>query len=284
MTSNTYRFALLGHPVSQSLSPRMHTASFCSLGIQAQYELIDVLPEALAERLERCRADGFTGVNVTYPHKLAIVALMTRVDPIAQLAGAVNTVRFDADGPSGFNTDITGFLASLNEDCGITPEGKRVLVFGCGGAGRAVALGCAQSGAAEIALADCDTGKALQLAQELSRVPSSRANVRVAADGCAASREAGLVVHCTPAGLRAADVSPLPPEAFRPGQVLYDVVYAQSVTPTMRVAREAGAKTANGLGMLLHQGAHAFNLWTGLDADIEAMRKSLTQRHEDHNG
>jgi len=284
MPSRAYRFALLGHPVSHSLSPRMHMASFRALGIQAVYETIDVLPEALAECLDRCRQEGFDGLNVTLPHKTAALAQMTRVDPIAHCAGAINTVRFEADGCTGFNTDITGFLASLQEDCGITPEGQRVLVLGCGGAGRAVALGCAQSGAAAIALADCDRAKALRLAQDLARVPGNNSRIRIVDDGCAAAREADLVVHCTPAGLHAGDVSPLPPEAFRPGQVLYDVVYTAPVTPIMRVAQEGGAKTSNGLGMLIHQGAHAFKIWTGLDADVEVMRKSLTQRHEGHNG
>ena len=277
MTSRTYRFALLGHPVAHSLSPRMHAASFRALGIQAEYTVIDVPPDALAECLARCRDEGFDGLNVTLPHKSAALALMTRVDPIAQLAGAVNTVRLDADGLTGFNTDITGFLAALQEDCGITPEGKRALVFGCGGAGRAAALGCAQSGAAEIALADCDMDKALQLAQDLSRVPGSRARIRVATDGVADAHMADLVVHCTPAGLHAGDASPLPPEAFRPGQVLYDVVYTAPVTPTMLAAQTAGAATANGLGMLIHQGASAFNIWTGLDADIGAMKKALEE-------
>jgi len=297
MNTLIYRFALLGHPVNKSLSPKMHGASFRALGIQAEYTLIDVLPEDFARQLDICRKEGFTGVNVTFPHKIAAFNLMTRVDPIAQSAGAVNTVRFDADGCTGFNTDIIGFLASLQEDCGITPEGKRVLVFGCGGAGRAVALGCVQSGASEIALADCDEAKAQQLAKDLARVPGNRSRIcllnveswKLNVE-CSNSAErtsniqhstfniqqfADIIVHCTPAGLHADDVSPLPPEAFRAGQVLYDVVYAQTVTPTMRIAQAAGAKTANGLGMLIHQGAAAFKIWTGLDADIQAMKKEI---------
>jgi len=272
--SRTYRFGIFGHPISHSLSPRMHTASFRALGIQAEYTAFDVLPEALAERLDACRADGFDGLNLTLPHKTAALALMTRVDPIARHAGAINVVRFDADGCTGFNTDLTGFLAALQEDCGVTPEGKRVLVVGCGGAGRAVALACVQSGAEVITLANRSEDKALRLAEDLSHVPGCRSRICTAADWCAASREADLVVQCTSAGLRTDDVSPLPPEAFRPGQVLYDVV-TKPVTPTMRIAQVAGAKTANGLGMLLHQGAHAFKIWTGLDADIHAMRQAV---------
>jgi len=256
----------------------MHAASFRALGIQAEYTAFDVLPEALAERLGACRADGFDGLNLTLPHKTAALALMTRVDPIAQCAGAINAVRFGADGCTGFNTDITGFLAALQEDCGVTPEGKRVLVVGCGGAGRAVALACVQSGAAVITLANRTEGKARQLAQDVSRVPGNRSRICTTADCCAASREADLVVQCTSAGLHAGDVSPLPPEAFRAGQVLYDVVYTTPVTPTMRAAQAAGAVTANGLGMLIHQGAHAFKIWTGLDADIRAMREALASR------
>ena len=271
--SRTYRFGLLGHPVAHSLSPRMHTASFRALNLQAQYTAIDVLPQDLSKKLDACRDNNFTGINLTLPHKTAALPLMTRIDPIAQLAGAINVVRFDADGYSGFNTDITGFLAALQEDCGITPEGKRVLVFGCGGAGRAVALACAQSGAAVIALANRSEAKALQLAQDLSRVPHNRSRICTMTD----PRDADLVVQCTSAGLHEADAPALPPEAFRPGQVLYDVVYTMPVTPTMRAAQTAGAKTANGLGMLVHQGAAAFKIWTGLDADIRAMRNNVAQ-------
>jgi shikimate dehydrogenase len=277
---NTYRFALLGHPVNKSLSPKMHGASFRALGIQAEYSLIDVLPAHLAERLDLCRKEGFNGLNVTLPHKTAALALMTRVDPIAQCAGAINVVRFDADGGcTGFNTDIIGFLTSLQEECGITPEGKRVLVFGSGGAGRAVALGCVRSGAAEIALADCDEAKAQQLAEDLLRVPGNRSRICITNPvnpvNPVKQIEADLIVHCTPAGLHAGDVSLLPPEAFRPEQVLYDVVYAQPVTPTMRIAQAVGARAVNGLGMLIHQGAAAFKIWTGLDADVEAMKNEL---------
>ena len=275
--SRTYRFGIFGHPISHSLSPRMHTASFRALGLQADYTAFDVLPEALAERLDACRNDGFDGLNLTLPHKTAALALMTRVDVLAQLAGAINVVRFDADGCTGFNTDLTGFLAALLEDCGITPEGKRVLVLGCGGAGRAVALACAQSGAATITLSNRSEDKAQRLAEDLSRVPDCRSRICTAAGLCAtlaASQDAELVVQCTSAGLRADDVSPLPPEAFRPGQVLYDVV-TKPVTPTMRIAQAAGVKTANGLGMLIHQGVHAFKIWTGLDADIHAMRQAV---------
>ena len=279
MTSRTYRLGLFGHPVSHSLSPRMHAASFRALGIQAEYTAFDVLPDALAERLEACRRDGFDGLNLTLPHKTAALALMTRVDPIAQLAGAINAVRFGADGLTGFNTDITGFLAALREDCGITPGGLRVLVVGCGGAGRAVALACAQSGAATITLANRSEAKAQQLAQDLARVPGNRSRICTAGTPCAtlaASREADLVVQCTSAGLHAGDAPALPQEAFRAGQVVYDVVYTAPVTPTLRVAQAAGATTANGLGMLVHQGAHAFKIWTGLDADIQAMRRELS--------
>jgi len=277
MSSRFYRFGLFGHPVGHTLSPRMHAASFRALGIQADYTAFDVLPEALAERLGACRDEGFDGLNLTLPHKTAGLALMTRVDAIAHCAGAINVVRFEADGYVGFNTDITGFLASLQEDCGVTPEGKRVLVLGCGGAGRATALGCVQSGAADLALADLNEGTALKLAEDLSRVPGNRSRIRTVSDWCGASWDAELVVHCTPAGLYADDVSPLPAEAFRPGQVLYDVVYTMPVTPTMRAAQAAGAVAANGLGMLIHQGAHAFKLWTGMDADIRAMRGALVQ-------
>ena len=279
----TYRFGLFGHPVKHSLSPVMHGASFQALGLQAEYVCFDVPPEELAVRLEACRREGFDGLNITIPHKEAAVPLMGHLDPSARLYGAVNTVRFGAKGSTGFNTDATGFLTDLKESRGVSPEGRRVLVLGCGGAGRALAIACAREGALEIGLADLIAQKAEMVAEAIrARLPDAVAQVDVLSAETEVwtrySRDCDLIVHCTSAGLHAGDAAPLPPEAFREGQLLYDLVYTARVTPTMRSAQEAGAEALNGAGMLVHQGAAAFTVWTGLAADTGAMRTALEAR------
>jgi shikimate dehydrogenase len=279
----TYRFGLFGHPVKHSLSPAMHAASFQALGLRAEYVCFDVPPEELSARLEACRREGFSGLNVTIPHKEAVVPLMGRLDASARLYGAVNTVRFDAKGSTGFNTDATGFLTDLEKSRGVTPEGRRVLILGCGGAGRALAIACAREGALEIGLADLIPSKAEVLAEEIGeRLPDAVARVDALSSEpevwARYGRDRDLIVHCTSAGLHANDASPLPPDAFREGQLLYDLVYTARVTPTMRAAQAAGADTLNGSGMLVHQGAAAFKIWTGLDADTAAMRAALEAR------
>lgn len=276
----SYRFGLFGHPVKHSLSPVMHGASFQSLGLQAEYVCFDVAPDELAAQLDACRREGFNGLNVTIPHKEAVVPLMGKLDATARLFGAVNTVQIDAHGFTGYNTDTLGFLTDLKESRGLTPEGRRVLIVGCGGAGRALAFACAREGALEIGIADKIESKARVLAEEIAeRLPDVVTRVDVLSGDpdvwALYGRECELLVHCTSAGLHAGDASPIPCEAFHEGQLLYDLVYTVRFTPTMRVAQAAGADTLNGIGMLMHQGAASFNIWTGLTADTRAMRAAL---------
>lgn len=275
-----FRFGLFGHPVAHSLSPVMHGASFRALGLDAEYRCFDVSPEQLADQLIARRAEGFSGLNLTVPHKSAAVALMDRLDRSVHLFGAVNTVRFDTNGMTGFNTDAEGFLEDLAVNFRMTPEGLSIFIVGCGGAGGALAIACANRGAAEVFLANRTVAKAGQVACDIAeRVPDSQTAVRVLPYDCeewiSACRRSDLVVQCTTAGLRPDDAPVLPPDAFRNGQLLYDIVYTQRVTPTMRSALTAGAEAVNGAGMLVYQGAAAFAIWTGLTADTRAMRAAL---------
>jgi shikimate dehydrogenase len=276
-----YRFGIFGHPIHHSLSPRMHGASFKSLGLEATYEAFDVEFTQLRQQLEFCLKAGFTGLNITIPHKTAIIPMLTRVDALAAHVGAVNTIHFEGDGVmTGYNTDIIGFQEDLREGCGVTPVDKRVLVLGCGGAGRAITFACA--GASEIYLADPMTERAEILARDMqvekqrhSRVatvhilPPQQQSWAEIAPSC------DLIVHCTPAGLKPEDTSVLPISSFRPGQTVYDLVTNPN-PPTLATALTAGAKGTNGIGMLVRQGAASFKIWTGRDADIAAMRAAIT--------
>lgn len=275
------KFGLFGHPVGHSLSPVMHAASFRALGLDAAYRCFDVAPGDLAPALDARRAEGYRGLNLTVPHKVAAVPLMDRLDESARLFGAVNTVRFETDGTTtGFNTDAVGFLQDLETCAGFTPAGRRVMVVGCGGAGRAVAIGCAAAGAAALVLVNRTFDRARAVAGEIR---SKRPGVRVDAAPLAGlpaetARACDVVVHCTTAGLHPGDAPALPSSAFREGQVLYDIVYTVPETPTMSAARAAGAKAFNGIGMLARQGAASFRIWTGREADVGAMLDALAGR------
>ena len=273
-------FFLLGHPVGHSLSPAMHNAAFKALGLRANYALLDVAPGDVPRTLETLRAQGCGGANVTIPHKEAayrFLAAQGKLSDGAKLLHSVNTVVFRPDGSLlGDNTDAPGFLDALKEAFRASPRGRRVLLLGGGGAGRALALTCAMQGAASILVADVNLAARrrllLALRQTAPGLPVAGVSLARARQ---AARECDLVIQATPVGMRPGDPSLLPPESFHKGQLVFDLIYNPAVTPLLATARAAGARTANGLGMLLHQGVRAFRLWTGRKPPVAAMRAAL---------
>lgn len=274
----TLCFAVLGHPVAHSLSPAMHNASLRALGWNALYLAFDVEEAHVATALQGMLRLGFGGVNVTIPLKHAAYRAVQQVAPCARRVGVVNTVAF-ADGVlTGYNTDGIGLLADLDERFGFHPRGRTVLVLGCGGAGRAVALTFAAEGASALWLANRGGERARAVAADL-RAAAFPGDLRILpsdpAAWAAAAREADLVVQCTSVGLHPGAPPLLAASAFRPGQCVYDLVYTAPRTPILVEAERAGARVTNGLGMLLHQGAASFRIWTGRPADLAAMRRAL---------
>lgn len=279
LSGHTQPFAVLGHPIGHTLSPVMHNCNFEALGMDAIYLAFDVAPGALMDVLPSMQAMGFEGVNLTVPLKEVAFRGLDRLDASAQRMGAVNTVEFEEGATVGHNTDGYGFLRALDEAFGAGVRGVTVFVLGCGGAGRAVALTCAAEGAGRLLLTDVDEERTRRLEAEISALPEAAAPVDVVpADPRHwphASLEADLVIQCTPVGMKREDVPLLKREAFRADQMLFDLVYMYPQTGIMRQAEKAGARTANGLGMLLHQGARAFTIWTGREAAVEDMRRVL---------
>ena len=276
ITGHTQTFAVLGHPIGHTLSPLMHNAAFEQLGMDAVYLAFDVRPDDLSDVLHAMHKMGFRGANLTVPLKEVALRCVDRVDESARTLGAINTVRF-ADGLTGFNTDGQGFLRAFREAFGVSPAEQSVFILGTGGAGRAVALTLAGEGVLSIALADVDQARAQKLAVELETqyfIQDVRV-VSTSADISAVCRQADVVVQATPIGMKPEDPSPLPAEAFRMGQRAFDLVYMYPETAFMKTARAAGAQATNGLGMLLHQGAHAFEIWTGRPPPLDVMRRKL---------
>ena len=275
----TKQFAVLGHPIGHSLSPIMHNAAFRALGMDALYSAIDVAPEQLMSELTAMGEKGFGGVNLTVPLKEVAAKGLEKLDTSARMMGAVNTVQFTDGGHVGYNTDGAGFLIAFEEAFGSSIAEKSVFVIGTGGAGRAVALTCAGAGVSTVDLSDIDEARAEKLAVELETrysikhlsVVIERAQVIEAAHG------ADVVIQSTPIGMKPEDGSPLPPEAFSEGQFAFDLIYMYPETAFMKAAKQGGATASNGLGMLLHQGARALEIWTGVQPPVEVMRQALEQ-------
>lgn len=277
ISGHTKPYAVLGHPIGHTLSPVMHNAAFQALGMDAIYLAFDVHPDRLMSVLPAMENMGFGGINLTVPLKEVALRGLNKLDESAQMLGAVNTVQFTPDGLVGHNTDGEGFLRAFEEAFGTPVAGKSVFVLGTGGAGRAVALSCAGAGVKTISVADLDAVRANKLVMDLETryfIQDCKAITDATAIS-AAARNADVVIHATPVGMKKEDAAPLGPEAFKKGQLAFDLIYMYPETVFMKSARHGGAEPANGLGMLLHQGARAFELWTGVNPPVDVMQKAL---------
>lgn len=268
-------YAVLGHPVGHTLSPTMHNAAFGVLGMDAVYAAFDVHPDRVASALKGMADMGFAGVNVTVPLKEVAFACISDLDESARRLRAVNTIEFLPDGLRGHNTDGKGFLDAVRESFGVSVAGLSMFVLGCGGAGRAVAITCAAEGAKRLTLVDVDSDRARRLAEEVRVLGPAEAVEPRPDRWLKAAHASDLIVQATPVGMKPGDASPVGTDVFRSGQLAFDLVYMHPETAFMRAARTAGAKAANGLGMLLHQGAESFAIWTGRPAPVEIMRIAL---------
>ena len=291
LSGNTKPFAVLGHPIRHTLSPVMHNAAFEAAGMDAIYMPFDVEPYKLMKVLPAMVDMGFGGVNLTMPLKQVAFKGLADFDESARSLGAVNTIEFVGGSMLGHNTDGEGFLLALEEAFGKTVEGKAIFVLGAGGVGRAVAITCAAHGAGFVSVADIIEERSLTVTGEISAIAPATGTAALGRDPATWARYArasGIVVQASPMGMKETDESPIPSRSFHDGQAAFDLVYTQRETAFMKTAASAGAKTSNGLGMLLHQGARAFQIWTGKKPDLEIMRLALREwvygRDEDRGG
>jgi shikimate dehydrogenase len=278
ISGHTKPFAVLGHPIGHTLSPVMHNAAFRALEMDAIYLAFNVAPDRLMGVLPAMADMGFGGVNLTVPLKEVAFRGLGDLDASARTLGAVNTVQVLPGGLKGHNTDGVGFRRAISEAFGDVIRGRRIFILGTGGAGRAVAITCALDGAARIVLADLDAERPGRVAAEIAALAPGIAAEAVppGADAWAAAcAAADLVVQATPVGMKTGDRGLLEPRAFRPGQSAFDLVYNIPETVFTKAAAAGGARAVNGLGMLLHQGAEAFTIWTGRPAPVAVMRAAL---------
>ncbi|MEW6540185.1 MAG: shikimate dehydrogenase [Bacillota bacterium] len=281
--AGTRMVVLLGHPVHHSYSPAMQNAAFRAAGLNLVYLAAAVPPERLVAAVAAVAALDMPGANVTVPHKERVTSFLDEVVPEARLLGAVNTIVHRDGRLVGHNTDGTGFLRALRE-AGYDARGEAAVVLGAGGAARAVALSLAMEGAKEVVVFNRSADRAQQLAALVRERGGERAEAlswealeKQSREARSAFARAGLVVQTTSLGMspRPEDGPPVPPEWMSANHLAYDLVYNPSETAFLRMARQAGARTAGGAGMLLHQGAAAFELWTGREAPIGVMKQAL---------
>lgn len=271
-------FGIFGHPVSQSRSPAMHNAAFAALGMNCFYAAFDIKPEDVAAAVGAIKTLSIRGVNVTVPHKTAVMREMDFLSPEAELAGAVNTVKNNGGRLEGYNTDIEGALTALEVSMGFRPGGKTALVIGAGGAARAVVAGLCMKNAAGVLISNRSAGNAEKLGGEFAgRFPAARIETSGLEDTKTGgfTADADIIINCSSAGMEGNSPLSLPLEKFKGKHGVYDLVYKPSVTPLVRRAREMGIKAESGIDMLLYQGAKSFEIWTGKDAPTDVMRRAL---------
>jgi len=285
--------AVYGHPIKHSASPAMQNAGIAALGLNWRYLAFEVHPDDLRSSIEGAKKMNFIGLNLTVPHKLLAVDMVDVLHESAKQWGAVNTIKFEAKDSSGnwlplrefsdapreirshgFNTDADAITRALKEDLGINEAGAKVLQLGAGGAGRTAALKLASENVSELYLVNRTQKKADDVAAEIqARHPGVKVQTSYP------SGRIDLLLNATSLGLKSDDPLPYAEEHFDLGraETVYDMIYRPAQTLLLQSAAAAGCRTANGIGMLLYQGAKALEIWTGQSAPIDTMRKALEQ-------
>lgn len=277
--SDPIRLGIFGFPVAHSKSPRMHQAAASALGIPLEYDRFEVAPDDLSAEITRRHSEGLNGYNLTVPHKEAVLALLDDVVPVARTIGAVNTVVRTNDRYVGHNTDAPGFVRSL-EEAGVQIDEASVVVLGAGGAARAAVVGLAGAGAGEITVLSRRPEQSDGLAESLAEHIDCTVEAACLSEADWHFDSATLVVQATSATLESnprADefAAMLPIDRLPADAVVVDMVYKPLKTTVLTRAEKRGLKIVDGLGMLLHQGAIAFEMWTGSAPPIEVMRRAL---------
>jgi shikimate dehydrogenase len=280
------RLGLFGDPVAHSLSPQMQNAALRACEINMQYARFHIRPNELRSAVRFLRELDFVGINLTVPHKVSGLTQIDMTDESASRCGAVNTVRLYDKKLHGSNTDAEGFSRAVRSEFSIDLRDLRVMILGAGGGtGHAIAWQCALENCERLVLVNRTRAKTNAIVERLRpffaepRVLGPAARLEAVAWDETAMRaqlaDIDLIVNATPLGMNPSDPAPIPARLLAPHHIVFDCVYGPSKTALLRAADEAGARGANGLSMLLHQGALSFSIWFNRDAPIEAMRAAL---------
>ena len=267
VNGRTKIIGIFGYPIEHTLSPLMHNAAFHSLNMNHCYVAFKVHPDDLSDAVKAVKSLNLLGVNITVPHKEAVIPLLDEVNEEARFIGAVNTVVNNEGKLTGYNTDGRGFMSSLSE-AGISVESRNVVIIGTGGAARAISYYLSEK-ASLLSLFDIDRKKSERLVTDLRKI---RGNVDLL-ESVDAIGNADVLINATPLGLHAEDPLPVQQELISPGMTVCDLVY--KTTGLLNAAKKNGAATLDGSGMLLWQGVLAFELWTGMKPPVDIMRNVL---------
>ncbi|MEO7931981.1 MAG: shikimate dehydrogenase [Chthoniobacterales bacterium] len=264
----TLRYAVLGDPVAHSASPAMHNAALEHLGLADRYCRLHILPEQLVEAIELLPLAGFKGVNLTIPHKTQILPLLDEIDEHSTRLDAVNTVAFRDGKLIGTNTDGPGIVRAIQEEFGLSISDLRILILGAGGgAGRAIATQCRLENCRSLTLANRTLEKITELAAILDAETVSWNEISLS--------NIDLIINASSVGMKSGEVSPIPGSLLNSTHLVFDTIYVGKKTPLQIAASSAGAKSANGLSLLLHQGVLALEFWLGQPVPVEVMRRGL---------
>ncbi|MCH9016601.1 MAG: shikimate dehydrogenase [Chloroflexi bacterium] len=276
----TQRLGIIGYPIGHSISPIFQQAGLDHLGIDATYEKWEVTPEGVGDFVAGLRAPGTLGINITVPHKQAVIPFLDEVDEWATAAGAVNTI-VNRDGRlTGHNTDGPGFLQALLVETGYSPDGTRALILGAGGAARGILLALVRGGVDSLVIANRTFERAETLAQLASENGVKSEAIPLAGDALTeAAASANLIVNCTTMGMSHGPDehgSPISAAQIPATAIVNDLVYTPLLTPILKEAAAAGATALGGLHMLVYQGVLSFQMWTGRDAPVDVMLAAAT--------
>lgn len=274
MDSHTDLYGVIGDPVRHSKSPVMLNRAFREAGLNGAYAAFHVTPERLEQAIAGLRGLGFRGLNVTIPHKVAVMSFLDEIDPGAQVIGAVNTIVNENGRLIGYNTDGIGYVRSLKEEAEPELTGQTIVVLGAGGASRGIVWALLQEKPKMIYLTNRTFDKAEQLAATFgTNTPISAIPWAQLQEVCVA---ADVVINTTSVGMSPnTDAVPIEPAWLKPGAVASDLIYNPLITAFLQGAEKRGCRIHGGLGMFIYQGAYAFEYWTGKPAPVAAMREAV---------
>lgn len=277
ITVKTKILGIFGYPIGHTVSPSMHNAAIKALGLDMVYLPFEVKPSSLGEAVKGVRGLGMLGLNITIPHKITVVKFLDRISDEARLIGAVNVIVNKNGLLIGHNTDGKGYLASLKEEYGFTSKDKNIVILGAGGAARGIAAAIAREGARSITVANRTLSRGASLAKtfksifphiRFEAIPLNKDTIK------AYLEDTHLLINTTPVGMKVNKDLKMPLNAMPKDAIVSDIVYAPMETLLLKNAAQLRLTTHSGLGMLIHQGALSFKLWTGIDAPVEVMRKA----------
>ena len=275
------KLGILGYPLGHSLSKVMHEAVMKELGIEGTYDIMETDPEDLIQKVKQIKREDYLGFNVTIPFKVPMTMMIDDFDDIANIAGCVNTIKVMPDKTlKGYNTDVYGFETAISAEQKTFLKGKKAVIIGTGGAARAAAIGLSNVGIKEIDFYTRNIVNASPMVNFLrSQFPKITFNLKQV-QGLKDLSDAAILVNATPVGMRGVsmDLTPVEPnvlKTMRLGAIVYDIIYNPRKTILIQNAETLGLQTIDGCEMLIHQGAKAFEIWTGKKAPVSVMKIAL---------